>query len=106
MPAMRLRVLGMVASLAIAAAVGACAGPGPGLTGNDIGGIIQWTPENQLYAREMAGAHCAGYNKYARITSVHAVYGDYIDFACDWRGPTVIEHRVHVHHRVILRTRD
>ena len=106
MRSMRLRILGAIAALAVASAVGACAGPGPGLTGNDIGGIIQWTPDNQLYARDMAGAHCARYNKYARITSVHAVYGDYIGFACDWRGPSVSVHRVHVRRRVILRTRD
>jgi hypothetical protein len=103
MPAMRLRVLGMLATIAIASAVGACAGPGPGLTGNDTGGIIQWTAENQLNARDMAGTHCARYNKYARITSVHAVYGDYIGFACDWRGPSV---QAYGQHRVILRTRD
>ena len=36
-------------------------------------------------ARQMAAAHCAGYNKWARITSVHARYGDYIAFACELR---------------------
>jgi|SRR4051794_11700693 hypothetical protein len=105
MAPMPLRMVGAIAGLAMAAAVGGCAGPGPGLTGNDIGGIIQWTPDNQAYAHQMAGAHCAGYNKYARITSVHAVYGDYISFVCDWRGPTVAVHSIR-RHRVVLRTRD
>jgi hypothetical protein len=60
----------------------AACGIGPGLTGNDTGGVISWSPENHLYAREMAAAHCAKYNKNARITSVRARYGDYIAFVC------------------------
>jgi hypothetical protein len=63
----------------------ACAGPGPGLTGNDTGGIIAWSPENQSMARDWAASHCARYHKYARITSVHRRYGDYIAFACRFR---------------------
>ena len=69
----------------VALSVAACAGPGPGLTGNDTGGIISWSPENQAMAREWAGAHCARYGKYAHITSVHRQYGDYISFACAFR---------------------
>jgi hypothetical protein len=53
--------------------------------GNDTGGIIPWTCENEADAREIAGAYCAGWNKYARITSVHRMYGDYIAFNCLWR---------------------
>ncbi len=53
--------------------------------GNDTGGIIPWTCENEAGAREIAGAYCAGWNKYARITSVHRIYGDYIAFNCLWR---------------------
>jgi hypothetical protein len=72
-------------ALALALLAGACVGPGPGITGNDTGGIIPWSPMNQQLAREMAALHCAGYNKRARITSVRARYGDYIAFACSWR---------------------
>lgn len=53
-----------------------------GLRGNDIGGIIPWSPEVHLIYREIAAAHCASYNKFARITSVHARYGDYVGFEC------------------------
>ena len=56
--------------------------------GNDTGGIIPWTCENEADAREIAGAYCAGWNKYARITSVHRMYGDYIAFNCLWRPDT------------------
>ena len=37
---------------------------------------------------EIAGAYCAGWNKFARITSVHRQYGDYIAFNCLWRPDT------------------
>jgi hypothetical protein len=60
----------------------ACTGPGPGLTGNGTGGIITWSPEHQHVARDWAAGHCARYGKYARITSIHAQYGDYIGFSC------------------------
>ncbi len=55
---------------------------GPGLTGNDTGGIIQWTPETDLIYRDIAAAHCARWNRLTSITSVHRRYGDYIGFQC------------------------
>ena len=57
-------------------------GPGPGLTGNDTGGIIQWTPEIAGVYHSIAAAHCARWNRIAEITSVHAHYGDYVGFRC------------------------
>jgi hypothetical protein len=53
--------------------------------GNDTGGIIPWSCENEADARAIAAAHCARYDKYARITSVKRQYGDYIGFNCLWR---------------------
>jgi hypothetical protein len=53
--------------------------------GNDTGGIIPWSCENEADARAIAAAHCARYDKYARITSVKRRYGDYIGFNCLWR---------------------
>jgi hypothetical protein len=73
------------AALIVGSLAGACVGPGPGLTGNDTGGIIPWSPENQQIAPQLAALHCAGYNKRARITSMRARYGEYIAFACSWR---------------------
>jgi hypothetical protein len=55
---------------------------GPGLTGNDTGGIIQATPETIHTFKEIAAAHCGQWHRYAGITSVHRVYGDYIGFRC------------------------
>jgi hypothetical protein len=51
---------------------------------NDTGGIIAWSPAIKPYYHQMAADHCARYNKVARITSVHAHYGDYIGFVCRW----------------------
>jgi hypothetical protein len=64
------------------AAQAGAAGPGPGLTGNDTGGIIQWTPEVAYTYKEIAVAHCARWGRYAGISSVRHVYGDYIGFRC------------------------
>jgi hypothetical protein len=58
------------------------AGPGPGVTGNDTGGIIQWVPGIEHSYKEIAVAHCARWNRYAGISSVRHVYGDYIGFQC------------------------
>jgi hypothetical protein len=54
------------------------------LKGNDTGGIIAWSCEAEAAAQSIADAHCAYNNKYARITSVHRQYGDYIAFQCLW----------------------
>jgi hypothetical protein len=64
------------------AAYAGITGPGPGLTGNDTGGIIQWTPDIEPFYRDIAAAHCARWNRLAGITSVHRTYGDYIGFQC------------------------
>jgi hypothetical protein len=55
---------------------------GPGLTGNDTGGIIQWTPDVEPVYRDIAAAHCARWNRLAGITSVPRTYGNYIGFQC------------------------
>ncbi len=53
-----------------------------GAKGNDTGGIIPWHPETERMAKVIAGEHCAFWGKYAVITSVHRVYGDYIVYSC------------------------
>jgi hypothetical protein len=52
--------------------------------GNDTGGIIPWSCENEAAAQAIAAAHCSYYGKYQRISSVHRQYGDYIAFNCLW----------------------
>ena len=52
--------------------------------GNDTGGIIPWSCENEAMAPQIAAAYCARWDKYPRITSVHRQYGDYIAFNCLW----------------------
>ena len=58
-------------------------GPGPGLTGNDTGGIIQYTPDLDRAAyRHMAAEWCARWDRLSHITSMHRIYGDYVSFVC------------------------
>jgi len=70
-----------LSSAALAGAV--FVGPGPGLTGNDTGGIIAYTPALQkgVY-REMAADWCARWGRLSHVTSVHRIYGDYVGFVC------------------------
>jgi hypothetical protein len=52
--------------------------------GNDAGGIISWSCENEAMAQQIAAEYCARWDKYHRITSVHRHYGDFIAFNCLW----------------------
>ena len=52
--------------------------------GNDTGGIIPWSCENEAMAQQIAADYCARWDKHHRITSVHRQYGDYISFNCLW----------------------
>jgi hypothetical protein len=78
----------LFALLLIVPLAGAEAGVGP-FEANDTGGIIAWSPEAQRHARLIAQDHCARYGKLARITSVHARYGNYIAFACEFPRASV-----------------
>jgi hypothetical protein len=51
---------------------------------NDTGGIIPWSCDTEAAAYEIAGAYCARFDKYPRITSVHRHFGEYISFNCLW----------------------
>jgi len=58
-------------------------GPGPGLTGNDIGGIIQYLPDLTVSDyREMAAGWCARWARLSHLTSMPRKYGDYVGFVC------------------------
>jgi hypothetical protein len=65
--------------------LGACAVYGP--KGNDTGGIIPWSPEAELTALDIAQSNCGRYNQFARITSIHREYGDYIAYECRLDAP-------------------
>jgi len=58
-------------------------GPTPGLTGNDTGGIITYSPDLELAAyHEIAANWCARWGRISHLTSVHRRYGDYVAFVC------------------------
>lgn len=58
------------------------AGPGPAVTGNDIGGIFPYSPDVEPIYRHIATDHCARWGRFAKVTSIHRVYGDYVGFVC------------------------
>jgi hypothetical protein len=56
-----------------------------GINGNDTGGIIPWSPALRAYGYQAAAQHhCGSYRKIGRVTSVHARYGDYVGFSCEF----------------------
>jgi hypothetical protein len=67
-----------------------------GHKGNDTGGIIPWSPENEANAFKMASDQCARWNKLAVATSLHRVPGDYIGYTCVWDRPGVVRSHRHV----------
>jgi hypothetical protein len=70
-------------ALSIALAGVIIVGPGRGLTGNDTGGIIQYSPDLDHAAyRQMAAEWCARWDRLSHITSMHLRYGDYVSFVC------------------------
>ena len=63
------------------------AGPGPGITGNNTGGIFPYRPAADGDYREIAETFCARYGRLGKVTSIHRIYGDYVSFVCyDRRG--------------------
>ncbi len=58
-----------------------------GSKGNDTGGIIPWTPENEKNAFAIATANCKTWNKFPVPTSIHRIPGDYIAYQCVWDEP-------------------
>jgi hypothetical protein len=58
------------------------AGPGPGVTGNDTGGIFPYSPDVEPVYHQIAGDYCARWGRYAKVTSIHRFYGEYVGFIC------------------------
>ncbi|MGO9932875.1 MAG: hypothetical protein ACLPV8_13830 [Steroidobacteraceae bacterium] len=80
-------VIALALSLPLAASVALAGvifvGPTPGLTGNDTGGIISYSPDLSLAAyHDMAAGWCARWGRLSHLTSVHRRYGDYVAFVC------------------------
>ncbi|HTZ02423.1 MAG TPA: hypothetical protein VMC05_08830 [Xanthobacteraceae bacterium] len=58
------------------------AGPGPGITGNNTGGIFPYRPAVPGTYQDIAESFCARYGRLAKVTSIHAIYGAYVSFVC------------------------
>jgi hypothetical protein len=84
--------LGLVLALGIGAQTGIItgamatgggfAGPGPGITGNDTGGIFPYSPDVEGSYQQIAEDYCARWARMAKVTSIHRKYGDYVSFVC------------------------
>ncbi len=61
---------------------GTFTGAGPGITGNDTGGIFPYSPAVEGLFQQIADGHCARYGRLAKVTSIHRQYGDYVSFVC------------------------
>ena len=64
-----------------------------GPKGNDTGGIIPWSPDNELMAFEIAQAQCGYYRKFAVATSITRGPGNFISYKCVWDPPGAVAHR-------------
>jgi hypothetical protein len=58
------------------------AGPRPGITGNDTGGIFPYSPDLEGSYEKIAQDYCARWHRLSYVTSVHRMYGDYVSFVC------------------------
>ena len=61
---------------------GTFAGPGPGITGNDTGGIFPYSPDVEGIYAQIAADYCARWGRLSKVTSIHRKYGDYVGFVC------------------------
>ena len=74
---------GALGGSAAALALGAeFAGPGPAVTGNDTGGVFPYSPDVEPVYHQIAGDYCARWGRYAKVTSIHRIYGEYVGFVC------------------------
>ena len=75
-------LIGLMSLCAGSPALAIFAGPGPGITGNNTGGIIPYSPDVEGIYRQLAADYCASWGRLSHVTSVHRRYGDYIAFVC------------------------
>jgi hypothetical protein len=74
-----------VLAAACAVTLASCGIYGP--KGNDTGGVIPWSLDNEAMMHMLAGDACGFYGKRAVITTIHRVYGDFIAYACEFGPP-------------------
>jgi hypothetical protein len=64
-----------------------------GPKGNDTGGIIPWSPENEAQAFQIAQTQCGYYHKFAVATSITRGPGNFISYKCVWNAPGPVVRR-------------
>jgi hypothetical protein len=58
-----------------------------GPKGNDTGGIIPWSPENERMSFEIAQSNCSFHGKHAVLRANSRVPGDFISYECRFEAP-------------------
>ena len=76
----------MVIPAALGLMLASCAGV-HGPKGNDTGGIIPWSPDNERMANDIAQGNCGFYNKHAVLRTINRVPGDFISYECRFDPP-------------------
>ena len=79
-----------VLAAACGLALASCGIYGP--KGNDTGGVIPWSVENESMMMLIAQENCGYYRKIAVIRNIHRVYGDFITYQCVFGPP--LERRI------------
>jgi hypothetical protein len=77
-----LLLIGLALTLSAGGAAAEFAGPNRGVTGNDTGGILPYSPSVAGIYQRIAADHCARWHRLAHVTSVQATYGGYISWVC------------------------
>jgi hypothetical protein len=63
-----------------------------GPKGNDTGGIIPWSPENERNSFAIASEQCGRWNKIPIATSIRRQPGEYISYKCVWEPVAAARH--------------
>ena len=75
-------LVALLSAAAPGAVLASFTGPGPWITGNDTGGIFPYSPDVEPIYHQIAGDYCARWGRYAKVTSIHRFYGEYVGFVC------------------------
>jgi hypothetical protein len=68
--------------LLLLAFCGGCSSVYDTVSGNDLGGMVNWSPGNELMADTIAWNYCSQFGRAGYVTRINRRPGDYIAFRC------------------------
>jgi hypothetical protein len=75
-------MMGMALRFLLLAFCGGCTSHYSDVAGNDLGGMVNWTPGNELMSDVIAQNYCAKFDRTGYVTRINRRPGDYIAFRC------------------------